>query len=81
MLQNEIVEFKVLASSKSDETECMKQKSKAYNEGKLKESNIFKSNNEILSHRVETICIEKNSKTAMSSKKLKKRRKFKFLCF
>ena len=54
----------MLASSERDKTERMKQQSKAYNEGKLKESNIFKSNNEILSHRVETICIEKNSKTA-----------------
>ena len=80
-LQNEIDEFEMLASSKSDEIESMKQKSKAYNEGKMKESNPFKSNKKILSHRIKTSCTERNLTTAMSSKKLKKRRKFKFLCF
>ena len=80
-LQNEIDEFEMLASSKSDEIERMKQQSKAYNECKLKEINTFKSNNEVLSHIVKTSCTERNLTTAMSSKKLKKRKKFKFFGF
>ena len=80
-LQNEIDEFKMLASSKSDETKSFKQKLEACTKRMLKEDNLFKNEKEILNHRVETSCTEKNSTTEISSKNLKKRRKFKLFCF
>ena len=71
----------MLASSKSDKTKNTKEKLEPCNKGMLKEKNILKNKNEKLSHRVETSCMEKSLTTAMSSKKLKKRKKFKFFGF
>ena len=76
-LQIEIVEYKVLTSSKSDETKNMKQKLEAYNEDMLKENNLLKNK----SYRVgnmETSRTEQDLTTAIFSKNIKKRRKFKF---
>ena len=53
-LENEIVEFKMLVSSKRDKTESMKQKLEALNEVKFKENNLLKNENKILRRRVET---------------------------
>ena len=80
-LKNEIVELKMLTSSKCNKFRNIKQKLKACNEGMLQENNLLKNNNEMLSHSVETSCIEQNLTTATSLKKLKKRGKFKFFCF
>jgi len=69
----EIVWFKTITSPVT-KTVSMKQK--------LNVSVDTLKENERLSYRVEkTSCTEKNLKTATSSKKLKKRRIFKFFCF
>ena len=74
----EIVWFKTITSPVT-KTVSMKQKLEV---DTLKENNVLDEKNERLSYRVEKIsCTEENLKTATSSKKLKKRRIFKFFCF
>ena len=76
----EIVWFKTITLPVT-KTVSMKQKLEV-SVDTLKENNVLDEKNERLSYRVEKIsCTEKNLKTATSSKKLKKRRIFKFFCF
>jgi len=76
----EIVWFKTITSPVT-KTVSMKQKLEVSIDT-LKENNVLDEKNERLSYRVEKIsCTEENLKTATSSKKLKKRRIFKFFCF
>jgi len=53
-------------------------------EDMLKENNLLKNKNEVLSYKkenIETSRTEHDLTTTMSSKKSKKRRRFKFFCF